>query len=66
MNKEFREFEAYCKGCKTTYYFDQRLSPGMYNFQAQVYGKVLIMRFSFDECPFCTFDEEFEAMKKNN
>jgi len=64
MERELRHFEAYCKGCNTLYYFDQRLPRGLYNFVYQAYGKTLIMRFSFTECPFCTFDEDFEAFKR--
>jgi len=64
MIKDLREFEIFCKGCNTITHLDQKLPSGMYNLVIQRYGAKVIVRFAFDECPFCIFDEDFEKMKK--
>jgi hypothetical protein len=68
MKREVREFEIFCKGCRTITYLDKKLPSGMYNLVIQKYGKTVIVRFAFDECPFCIFEEDliFQGKKGVN
>jgi hypothetical protein len=59
VKKDFRHFEVLCKTCNTLYYLDFRLPHGLYEFNLQRYGDTVIMRFASNDCPFCTFDEDF-------
>lgn len=62
MKRVLLEFQLYCKTCNTITYLDKRLPSGPYNLVVQRYGKIEYLRFAFEGCPFCTFDEDILSM----